>query len=67
MASEYMGSAEIGALFKVTRQRVQQLIARPDFPEPVAHLAMGKVWSADDVRNWGIKTGRLGGPSGGAR
>lgn len=59
MASEFMGSAEIGALFKVTRQRVQQLIARPDFPAPVAHLAMGKVWRAEDVRAWGVKTERL--------
>lgn len=54
-----MGAAEIGELFGVSRQRVQQLIAKPDFPKPDADLAMGKVWKAEDVRAWGIKTGRL--------
>lgn len=56
---EYMGSAEIAALFDVTRQRVQQLINKPDFPAPVADLAMGKVWRTEDVRAWGVKTNRI--------
>jgi hypothetical protein len=56
---ELVGSAEIGVLFGVSRQRVQQLIARPDFPKPCADLAMGKVWRARDVHAWGVKTGRL--------
>lgn len=54
-----MGSAEIGELFGVSRQRVQQLITKPDFPAPTVELAMGKVWHAEDVRAWGVKTGRL--------
>ena len=54
-----MGSAEIGALFGISRQRVQQIIARPDFPAPITELAMGKVWSATDVRAWGVRTGRI--------
>jgi predicted DNA-binding transcriptional regulator AlpA len=54
-----MGAAEIGELFGVSRQRVQQLIAKPDFPKPDADLAMGKVWKSEDVRAWGVKTGRL--------
>lgn len=49
---ELMGAAEIGALLDVSRQRVQQIVNRPDFPAPVATLAMGKVWGAEDVRAW---------------
>lgn len=56
---ELMGSAEIGTLFGISRQRVQQIIGRPDFPKPLADLAMGKVWDAADVRAWGLKVGRL--------
>jgi hypothetical protein len=54
-----MGSAEIAALFDVSRQRVQQLISKPDFPAPVADLAMGKVWDAAAVRSWGVATKRI--------
>ena len=59
MTLQLMGSAEIGALFDISRQRVQQIIGQAGFPAPVAELAMGKVWSAEDVREWGIQTGRL--------
>lgn len=44
----------------VSRQRVQQLISRPDFPEPDAVLAMGKVWKRADVLAWAKAHGRLG-------
>jgi len=56
---QLMGSAEIAELLAVSRQRVQQLIAKPDFPAPVADLAMGKVWRVEDVRAWGVETKRL--------
>ena len=48
-----MGAAEIGArLGGVSRQRVQQIVSRPDFPAPVVVLGMGKVWETDDVEQW---------------
>ena len=47
-----MGAAEIGARLDVSRQRVQQIVSRPDFPAPVAVLGMGKVWEAGDVERW---------------
>lgn len=53
-----VGAQEIGRLFRVGRQRVQQLTNRADFPRPVAELAMGKVWSTEDVRHWAIEHGR---------
>lgn len=54
-----MGIAEIRALLDISRQRADQLTRRADFPAPVAELGMGKVWNAEDVRNWARKDGRL--------
>lgn len=42
----------------VGRQRVQQLINGPDFPTPVAVLAMGKIWCRADVLAWADARGR---------
>jgi prophage regulatory protein len=53
-----VGSQEIGVMLKVGRQRVQQLISRPDFPEPEVTLAMGKVWRTADVEAWALSQGR---------
>lgn len=54
-----MGAAEIAALLGVTRQRVNQLAKKDDFPEPVAVLAGGKVWLEEEVERWAKRTGRL--------
>ena len=59
MTHHLMGSAEIAAMLGVSRQRVQQLVARPDFPAPDAVLAMGKVWRKADVTAWAKAHGRL--------
>lgn len=45
-------------MLNVNRQRVNQLAAGPDFPPPLAVLAMGKVWAADDVERWAKRKGR---------
>lgn len=37
----------------VSRQQVHRLAARPDFPEPVAQLQVGRVWLAEEVDAWG--------------
>lgn len=47
-----MGQAEIADRLGVSRQRVQQLIARPDWPKPFDTLAMGKVWRTEDIEAW---------------
>jgi predicted DNA-binding transcriptional regulator AlpA len=48
-----MGAHEIRLrIGRISRQRVYQLARRPDFPAPVADLAQGKVWLADDVEAW---------------
>jgi prophage regulatory protein len=53
-----VGSAEIGRMLGVSRQRVQQLIKRGDFPEPDVVLEMGKVWQRADVEAWARDHGR---------
>lgn len=36
----------------VTRQQVDRLAARPDFPRPVAVLKAGRIWRRRDVERW---------------
>lgn len=50
--AEVMGAAEIAERLRVTRQRAYQITSRRDFPEPMAHLAMGQVWRTSDVERW---------------
>lgn len=47
-----MGTAEIALRLGVTRQRVQQIVSRADFPKPDHELIMGKVWRTEDVEAW---------------
>lgn len=56
--NELVGAAELVELLGLSRQRVHQLVTRDDFPAPVVTLAMGKVWSRDDVVAWAKATGR---------
>ena len=56
----YVGAAEIGRMLGVSRQRVQQLVSRPDFPRPEVVLEMGKVWRRGDIERWARAHGRLG-------
>ena len=45
-------------MFGVSRQRVQQIVGKPDFPAPVERLAMGAIWRRSDVVKWAKQTGR---------
>lgn len=47
-----MGTAEIAQRLGVSRQRVQQLAARPDWPKPYDELTLGKVWRIPDIEAW---------------
>jgi predicted DNA-binding transcriptional regulator AlpA len=42
----------------LSRQRVSQLTAREDFPQPLAPLKMGSVWRYEDVAEWARRSGR---------
>jgi predicted DNA-binding transcriptional regulator AlpA len=59
MTSHLVGPQEVCEILGVSRQRLQQLAARPDFPEPVVELALGRVWETEAIRAWAEKTGRL--------
>lgn len=47
-----MGQAEIADRLGVSRQRVQQLTNKPNWPDPFDVLAMGKVWWIKDIEQW---------------
>jgi predicted DNA-binding transcriptional regulator AlpA len=60
---DLVGSAEAALLLGVSRQRVGQLVNRPDFPSPIARLSAGPVWTRISIeafgQNWTRKiTGR---------
>ncbi|MBB4743784.1 putative DNA-binding transcriptional regulator AlpA [Actinoplanes octamycinicus] len=47
-----MAAAEITKRLGVSRQRVQQLACREDFPQPYAQLSLGRIWLAPEVELW---------------
>jgi prophage regulatory protein len=53
LIGQLVGAHEIRLLFGgISPQRVYQITSRPDFPEPVADLAQGKVWLAAEAQAW---------------
>jgi len=45
--------SEIRAMLgNVSRQRASVIANQRNFPEPIAVLAMGKVWRKSDVEKW---------------
>ncbi|TDB78703.1 hypothetical protein [Micromonospora sp. KC721] len=50
---ELVGVAEIRVMLgNVSRQRASVVANQRNFPEPIAVLAMGKVWLRSDVEAW---------------
>jgi len=48
-----MGLREVARILGVTHQRADQIAkAYDDFPEPVAVLAAGRIWSRDAIDGW---------------
>lgn len=48
-----LGISELRVRFGgVSRQRVDQLTRRADFPKPLADLAQGRIWLGADVERW---------------
>lgn len=50
--------AEAARRLGVSRQRLQQLAARDDFPEPLGVLGRANVWRSSDVAEWAATQGR---------
>jgi hypothetical protein len=59
---DVVGVSEAAALLGVSRQRLDQLTAREDFPEPMVRLAAGPIWLRWSLeaflRRWPRKPGR---------
>lgn len=54
-----VGAAEIAEMLGgLSRQRVSQLTAADDFPDPLQRLRMGNVWRYTDVLEWAQNSGR---------
>lgn len=47
-----LGLAEVAEVLGVSKRTATRYAARTDFPEPLAQLAMGPIWLADDVESW---------------
>ncbi|SCL64165.1 hypothetical protein GA0070617_5400 [Micromonospora yangpuensis] len=46
------GAQELRERLGVSRTRVLQLVARPDFPAPYERLTGGAIWLTEDVERW---------------
>lgn len=57
-----VSAPEVGEILDVSRQRVHQLQANAQFPEPLYRLRTGPIWDARAIerfaRNWDRKAGR---------
>ena len=53
MAAPVMGLQEVADILGVSHQRADQIAnSYEDFPEPLAVLAVGRIWSRDAVEQW---------------
>jgi prophage regulatory protein len=55
---ELLGLHEIAEHYAISRQLAAKWTRRSDFPQPIAELAMGKVWDAGQVTAWAKKHDR---------
>ena len=49
---EVWAFAEVMEHLGLSRKRVAELMDRPDFPPPVQVLSVGRIWRADDIREY---------------
>ncbi|MEJ5915935.1 hypothetical protein WDV86_16020, partial [Pseudokineococcus sp. 1T1Z-3] len=59
---ELLGVAEVQEMFGVSKQRLATLRKRPGFPEPIASLRAGPIWTAPSLvrflESWNRQPGR---------
>ncbi len=58
---DLVGVSEIGDILGVSRQRASELTRHKGFPEPVASLKAGPVWTAWVVKDWNENRRKLRG------
>lgn len=50
--TQLWSTSDIGNRIGVSRERARQLIAGPDFPDPVQATGRTRLWDPDDVEAW---------------
>lgn len=50
--------AELIEMLGLSKSWVVRLVKEPDFPEPMARLRAGQIWSYADIATWATRTGR---------
>ena len=44
--------AEMTSMLGISRSRLVQLLVTSEFPDPIATLTVGRIWSTKDVKTW---------------
>jgi predicted DNA-binding transcriptional regulator AlpA len=52
------GRAEVAEALGLRPTAVHHHAAKPDFPEPVAHLKAGPVWDGNEIDKWAATASR---------
>jgi predicted DNA-binding transcriptional regulator AlpA len=47
-----MSAGDIAERLQRSRQRIQQIAERDDFPDPYQEVKFGRIWLAADVEAW---------------
>jgi len=50
--------AEMTSMLGISRSRLVQLLVLPEFPEPIATLTVGRIWSTEAIKAYAEQTGR---------
>lgn len=50
--------AEMTSMLGISRSRLVQLLVTPEFPDPVATLTVGRIWSTEAIEAYARRTGR---------
>jgi prophage regulatory protein len=54
--ADVVGVAEIAKRLGKSDRTVRRWLNRPDFPPPIAHLAIGRVWEWHEIEAWAQRT-----------
>ncbi|HEV7195790.1 MAG TPA: DNA-binding protein [Pedococcus sp.] len=50
--------AEMTSMLGISRSRLVQLLVTSEFPDPIATLTVGRIWSTTDIEAYAQQTGR---------
>ena len=50
--------AEMTSMLGISRSRLVQLLVTSEFPDPIATLTVGRIWSTKDIEAYAQQAGR---------